>query len=220
MTDPVAEAPILDQTIHTYDQDRFPFVRRVRDLVGGTDLARLDRDCAVHPAPGASDQATEAHTRFYAGFDGIRGLYHDFLRAHVLPLFSGEVCVQAVPTFRVAPPGGTAVSTFHRDADFRHQPGTVNFWLPLTPAFGTNTIWVESAPDRADYRPVTVVPGEFLQFDAINLRHGNRANDTGACRVSFDFRVIPRDRFRDTGLATVTSGTPMRIGAYYTVMAN
>ncbi|WIM94452.1 hypothetical protein ACTOB_006476 [Actinoplanes oblitus] len=215
-----SETPLLDQVIHTYDQDRFPFVRRVRDMFGDADLARIDESCAVHPKPGTTDQATEAHARFYAEFDSIRGLYHDFLRTHVLPLFTGDVCVQAVPTFRVCPPGGVAVSTFHRDADFHHQPGTVNFWLPLTRAFGTNSIWIESAPGRADYQPVELVPGEVLQFDAINLRHGNLANDTGACRVSFDFRVIPLDRFQDTGLSTVTSATPMRIGAYYMVMEN
>nr|ADU56151.1 hypothetical protein CA915-30 [uncultured organism CA915] len=212
--------PLLKRMIHTFDQDRFPFVGRVSEMFGGTDLARLDHCAVVHPPPGTTDQATEAHTRFYAGFDGIRGMYHDFLRTYILPLFSGDVCVQAVPTFRVCPPGGVAVSTFHRDADFHHQPGTVNFWLPLTPAFGTNSIWIESAADRGDYQPVNLVPGEVLQFDAITLRHGNMANDTGACRVSFDFRVIPLDRFEDTGLSTVTSGTPMRLGAYYMVMEN
>jgi hypothetical protein len=213
-------APLLERAVHTFDQNRFPFVGRVSDLFGGIDLARIDHTAVVHPQPGTTDQATAAHTTFYAGFDSLRGIYHDFLRTHILPLFTGDVCVQAVPTFRVCPPGGVAVRNFHRDADFHHQPGTVNFWVPLTPAFGTNSIWIESAPGREDYQPVSLVPGEILQFDAINLRHGNMANDTGVCRVSFDFRVIPREKFQDTGLSTVTSGTPMRIGAYFMVMPN
>jgi hypothetical protein len=30
----------------------------------------------------------------------------------------------------------------------------VNFWVPLTRVFGTNTLFVESAPGRGDFRPV------------------------------------------------------------------
>jgi hypothetical protein len=30
----------------------------------------------------------------------------------------------------------------------RRQPNEINFWLPLTPAFGANTLWAESAPGK------------------------------------------------------------------------
>jgi hypothetical protein len=34
----------------------------------------------------------------------------------------------------------------HCDADYFHQPHELNFWLPCTPAYGSNTRWLESEP--------------------------------------------------------------------------
>ncbi|MFD1047647.1 hypothetical protein ACFQ1S_19945 [Kibdelosporangium lantanae] len=204
--------------IRTYDTHVYDFLGKVRKIFGGIDLSCMHHSFQVIPPAGAGDQATEVHEQFYAAFDELRPTYEDFLRDEIMPLFNEDLCAQAVPTFRVSGPGGTAVSEFHRDSDFHHQVGTVNFWVPMTPAFDTNTVWVESAPDRGDYQPAEVNPGEYLQFDALSLRHGNMPNTTGVCRVSFDFRVVPRSRFVSTGLKTVSSSTDLELGAYYTLV--
>jgi hypothetical protein len=200
--------------IRSYDPVTYDFAGAVRHLLG---IAELSRVHTVHPPQpdAATDQNTAAHKLFYDGFYEIRPLYRRFLRREIQPLFGTDLAVQTIPTFRVSAPGGTAVQEFHRDSDYHHQRGTVNFWLPLTKAFGTNTIWIESAPDTGDYRPVDLAPGEYLQFDAINLRHGNVRNETDASRVSFDFRVIPLRQFVSTGLRTVSSTTRLEIGDYY-----
>lgn len=196
--------------VHDYPLDRYDFPGRVRRILDVPDLG------ALHPGAGSSaGEVTPVHRRFYDAFDEIAPVYHDFVVERIAPLFGEPVYVQRVPTFRISVPNGTAVSRFHRDSEFHHQPATVNFWLPLTPAFATNTVWVESAPDRGDFGPAELDPGQVLQFDAIKLRHGNQRNETGRTRVSFDFRVIPCRLYRSTGRYTVTSNMRMEIGEYY-----
>merc|ERR1712113_957712 len=82
----------------------------------------------------------------------------------------------------------------HCDADYRrHFNGELNFWLPLTNVFGTNTLWLESAPGRGDFRPMVLEPGEFLRFNGYECRHYTVKNETDASRVSFDWRMIPSE---------------------------
>jgi GTP cyclohydrolase FolE2 len=208
----------VDVIIRHYSLDVYDFPDRVRKILDVPDLSALHELMTV-PEDRASDQDTPAHGLFYAGFDELAEWYQAFLRDEIAPLFAEPVYAQRVPTFRVSLPYGTAVARYHRDAEYHHQLGTINFWLPLTRAFDTNTIWVESKPRWEDYRPVSLLPGQVLQFDAVALRHGNQRNETGRTRVSFDFRVIPRSRYRSTGLRTVNSGIPLEPGQYYTAVS-
>jgi hypothetical protein len=209
--------PASLREILSYDLERYPFPASVRELFGGAGLAQLHEH---FPKSGQAtgDQDTPAHEVFYRGYERIAGLYEQFLRDVIGPRYGEDLCVQRVPTFRVHYPGAVAVREYHRDSDYHHDPATINFWLPLTPAFGTNTIWIESAPDSADFAPVELVPGQVLRFDAVRLTHGNQSNDTPATRVSFDFRVLPLRRYRDSGLSTVTSGRRLRLDDYYALL--
>lgn len=197
-----------------YPSRKYPFTSAVCSLLGVTDLPLLHEHFSAGDTE--ADQETPAHRRFYAGFAGsLAELYGAFLTGQVARMWDEPLAVQRVPTFRVAMPGSTAVREYHTDGDYRHQQGTVNFWVPLTDAYDTNTIWLESEPGRGDYKPVTMEPGEMLRFDGVNLRHGNEKNDTGRTRVSFDFRVIPLSAYQPTGARTVHTGTPLTLGAYY-----
>ena len=85
----------------------------------------------------------------------------------------------------------------HCDADYFHQPHEINYWLPCTPTFGSNTLHVESAPGRADYRPMELQVGELLRFFGHQCDHFSLPNESGVTRLSLDFRVVPRSRFRE-----------------------
>ena len=41
----------------------------------------------------------------------------------------------------------------HSDNEYGHQDGEINFWMPLTKAFGNNTLWAESEPLKEDFHP-------------------------------------------------------------------
>ena len=57
--------------------------------------------------------------------------------------------------------------------------------------------------------------GEFYEWDASNLTHGNKINVTSMTRVSFDFRVIPESRYIESDHKTINVGMPFRLGGYY-----
>jgi hypothetical protein len=119
-----------------------------------------------------------------------------------------------VPTFRVHLLDNVAVGEFHRDRDYNHQQGECNYWLPLTPAWDTNTVWIEDS-SSGSHRPAIAVPGQLVQFDGVNASHGNYPNDTGATRVSFDFRCIALDDYEETAKTTVSARRRLVIGDYF-----
>jgi hypothetical protein len=68
------------------------------------------------------------------------------------PLHTPEENEEKEPTFR-------SLGRMHNDAEYAHQPGEVNFWLPLSECNPENSMWLESAPGRADWRPILLSPG-------------------------------------------------------------
>lgn len=200
----------------SYDRDEFDFPRIMSDILHQPDLQKLDG--AEYPLfTRETDQSTAHHTMFYWWFEQMMGdLYRRFV-AHMTGLIFGDIKVyhQAVPTLRIQFPDNVGVAEMHVDADYRHQDGELNFWVPLTPVWGSNTIWVEASRGGHNYQPWTLKPGQVLVFDSVNWRHGNIRNSTGCTRVSFDFRVIPAERFVDTGQVSVNAGKRMSVGDYW-----
>jgi hypothetical protein len=111
-------------------------------------------------------------------------------------------------------PDKVAVGTIHTDAQYHHPRGEETFWVPLTPAHDTNTVWI--ADDDDVLRPANVEPGQIVQFSAVTRRHGNQVNVTGRSRVSFDFRCLPV-RLLPTVEGPPSENTKLRFrpGGYY-----
>lgn len=120
-------------------------------------------------------------------------VYRCFVHDVCAPLCGSErVVFQCPPTVRTALPGAPATIQMHCDADYPvHWAGEVNFWVPLTSVYGSNTLWLESKPNAGDFRPMELGPGEFLRFHGYECRHYTMRNETTTARISFDFRAIP-----------------------------
>ena len=91
-----------------------------------------------------TDQNRHLHRKFYQEMDDDKSFiffYKKFIKEVVAPLYDDEIIYQKYPTFRVHQPGNLAVFAFHRDRDYRHSPKEVNFYLPITEAFDTNTFF-------------------------------------------------------------------------------
>lgn len=157
------------------------------------DLAALTLDGPLWKE--REDQRSPWHERFYATFADWAGVYRRFVRAVVSAWMGEPFYLQAVPTFRVHLPGNVAVGTFHTDATYHHPEGEVTFWLPLTRAEDTSSVWI--ADERNRLCAPSVMPGDVVEFSAVTQRHGNLVNETGKSRVSFDFRCIPVRRLPD-----------------------
>jgi len=76
----------------------------------------------------------------------------------------------------------------HNDAQYGHQDGEVNFWIPLT---DRNLTKVDLHLQEADSTctPMPVAVGQVLQFHGTRVKHYVNSNVTPYTRVSMDFRV-------------------------------
>lgn len=204
-----------------YDTSRFPFAEIVAAHLNVRDLARLHEIADYPTFTRATDQRTAFHRRFYQIGETFFEVYHRFLRDVAAHAFGGAGLIhQRIPTFRVHLPNNLGVGEFHRDSDYAHPRTERNFWLPLTDAWGTNTIWIESEPGAGDYAPRAVRYGEVLLFDGGSLKHGNRINDTCHTRVSFDFRVIPKSDYAPSDGASINTNMRFEVGGYYEDLAD
>lgn len=200
-----------------YDTGKFPFRDIVCTHFGVRELESIREDREVLSRD--KDQSTAWHRKFYAIGDDYFDCYHAFLKDIIRPLYNRPFVYQKIPTFRVHLQNNVAVGAFHRDRDYNHGCNEVNYWLPFTDAWGTNTIWIESEEGKQDFRPHPVKYGEVLEFDGANLEHGNQVNTTGRTRVSVDFRIVPLASFVPSGFRSINTATPFTIGGYFEVLS-
>jgi len=207
----------------SYDTERFDFKRLVQDHYGVEDLTQLDKwlnEEVPFFEDKTFDQSTGIHKHFYKIYDDDKFLsvYRSFLKEVIQPGYGEPLVYQAKPTFRVHLPNNVAVGEWHKDGDYNHQRSEVNYWMPFTKAFGNNSIWIESEEDKGDYQPYDVECGEVLIFNGAFLKHGNKPNDTGVCRVSVDFRIIPYSQYQALQAQSSHLKLKFEIGGYYNLL--
>ena len=157
--------------------------------------------------------------RRHAGWAAFLDSYWEFVHDVILPHLEGyDLLVQEVPVLRCVLPGSVAPSKPHCDADYFHDPSELNFWVPLTAVEGSNSLFCESAPGRADFAPFQLQYGEIMRFYGNRCRHYTVPNDSSV-RVSFDFRVIPAHLAHDIDASgrkdIVCSQWRLADGGYY-----
>lgn len=165
-----------------------------------------------------TDQNTHLYKELYTIFDKTDFLIYYTTLVHDLVFDGNPLVYQKKPTFRIHLPDNLAVADWHKDDKYGHQDGEINYWLPFTDTFDTNTIWIESGVDTNNYQPYSLKYGEILVFDGVNLRHGNKINQTGITRISMDFRAIPLNQFTETNQHTSSSGLKMSLNSYFELM--
>lgn len=210
--------------IRKSDISEYNFVEIVEDLFNAKDLANL------HLSPFTErydqlfkvgvDSTTVFHKTFYdkyrKGWPEMEAEYRKLIQE--IALTSTNFVYQKFPTFRVHLPKNIAVGAFHKDKDFNHPAGEINFIIPLTDSQGTASVWVESKEDRGDYSPMKMNTDNLICFDGNNLTHGNKVNETGKTRVSMDFRILPLACYNQAqAKESMTTKTKFTIGEYYTL---
>ena len=131
--------------------------------------------------------------------DDFKVVYEDFLRKHCAPnvgLAAGcghTLLYQRNPTLRVMYPNiGKCVGKMHKDADYHHQEGEINFWVPLVDLAKDESacLYAESSPKKGDFHPFNCSLGQFVRFWGNQATHYTVENVSSITRVSLDFRVI------------------------------
>jgi hypothetical protein len=205
---------------NTYDVSKYNFANELAKIFNVQNLANISSDIEILKRE--SDQSTIHHKLFYEWMTNSSFLdkYQRFISEHVRPLYSNKIVVQKKPTFRICYPNNIAVGEYHkdkwyRDGEWAEQVKELNFFLPFTDAFDTNTIWVESEEDKKDFAPMNCKYGEFIQWDGPNLLHGNKLNETGKTRISIDFRVIEYKNYLPSEHGSINLKKKFKIGEYY-----
>jgi ectoine hydroxylase-related dioxygenase (phytanoyl-CoA dioxygenase family) len=207
---------------YTYNTNEYSFIDIVQQVFNIKSLDQihtiLEQQLEI-PTDPSEDQKTIFHKKFYSLYENedseFLSIYKRFVRHIASNYFkNGNIIYQTKPTFRVQTPNNIAVAKWHKDKAYNHSANEINIFLPLTKAFDTNTIWVESEEDKADYSPMNAEIGEFYIWNGANLMHGNKENTTGVSRVSVDFRIIFEDNFAYSG-TSVTTKVPMKLGHYW-----
>ena len=97
---------------------------------------------------------------------------------------------QRPPTLRIQPGPGWAKVKPHNDAEYGHQNGELNIWVPLTDRQKTGVdLWSETVPGQEDYHPIPARIGQVISFHGSSRKHYVNPNSTPNSRVSLDFRI-------------------------------
>jgi hypothetical protein len=177
----------------------------------------------------SKDQSTIFHDIYYNSefLDELLKVYNKFIRDEIFTIFPDqkEIIYQRKPTFRICLPNNVAVGEWHTDSQYNHPTQEINFWLPITDSFDTNSLWVESYPGKRDYHSFDLKYGEYMKFYGNQCTHGNKINSTGKTRLSIDFRIILGTEWdtvteEERNYKTIKSGMTFTIGSYFQKMIN
>jgi len=171
------------------------FLQRVGDAIGTFTVGNQLESYTAQVDIFRSFKARQMLYKAVALDTSFLAYYECLLRQIVLPHLATFVTervfyCQWPPSLRVQPGPSESHGRIHCDAEYGHQPGELNFWMPLTffPLTGT-TLWAESSPGLGDFHPLPVDYGQLARFHGTACRHYVPGNSTSSTRVSMDFRV-------------------------------
>lgn len=195
-----------------YDLNKYPWPSWVLSLMqevepGITDLTAIHKVLPVDRL-----EPLLQHVQMAFGRKEFMERFDEFIEEYMAPR-NGNIkyLVQRYPTVNAVIPDQDSVGrkvAWHQDFMSGNGRGQRKVWMPLTPAFDTNTMWTtdyeqglslcrsmmkeqwtfdrfEKEASEISY-PVNLNPGQACCFDMWVL-HGNQNNKTGQTRVSLDF---------------------------------
>lgn len=209
--------------IYNFNTGKYPFdqyFKKLYDIDSLENIHTLHNSSVVFDMQNNSD--TELHKVFYSDIKKensyFANLYDEFLNSCVKEFMGFDFIYQKLPTLRLHFDNNWATPEFHVDTQdgYYHPPGEINFIVPMTNCYGNNSVWIESEPQKGDYHPVKMNYGNLLSFSGGTHRHGNKINDTGKSRISFDFRILPLSKYNpEYSRTSATKSTKFIVGGYY-----
>jgi hypothetical protein len=138
--------------------------------------------------------------------ESLTSNWHEFQKRFTIfvlqvcaPRFSDEsschiIYFQSFPCLRAIQPNEFSIGP-HADVAYGHHPCSVNFYIPLTPIYGTASLFLESQVGAEDWHPIVGNYGTVKQFAGGSCIHFTPRNTTSFTRVSVDVRLIAGDQF-------------------------
>jgi len=205
-------APPFTEKILTYATDDFPFLPHIRCMLSCEDESK-SLDC-LHEAP------TKAQLRgSLMNHVGFRNAYHNFVKDYLRKHLEEEILVfESSPNLRIHYAHSKFSVGPHTDGDYGHSPYEINFWVPLTVATGTASLFAESSPGQGDFHSFEAQYGDAVRFYGSRCLHFTRDNNTDCTRVSFDFRIVKFSDFFVSGIPLHGNSRARSLFSYYDVM--
>jgi len=176
-----------------------------------------------------TDIETDLHKRFYEDIksrEDFKIMYFDLIRYIYSELFpeEEEYIYQTFPSIRIQFHNNVVIPP-HCDSDSlgNHPLGEKNFILPITRMHGTNRLFIESSPGKADFQGIDMDYGDLFYFNGNRCIHYNQKNTEPDIRISLDFRILLKKDYLSYLQNPVTYTNPrdnripvkMTIGGYY-----
>lgn len=183
-------------SILSYDTSRHPFRAHFESLYATQDLENLHKSSTEYNSTDLRDVETELHKKFYKDIrenPRFKELYCGFIKDIFAQFFPDEshMIFQSFPSIRFQFINNTAVPAhYDSDAIGMHPIGERNFLVPITKMYGTNRLFIESEPDKADFQGIDLDYGNLFMFNGNRCMHYNEVNVESTLRISLDFRVI------------------------------
>jgi perosamine synthetase len=224
-----------DHTIYKFDTKKHQFLEFFQNLYITKELNQLGMNSPEFNRTNLSDIETSLHQKFYTEIktnETFKNLYTTLIQDIHTHFFPNDkfLVFQCFPSVRFQFQNNIAVPP-HCDSDDlgKHPLGEKNFLLPITEMVGTKRIFIESAPQKGDYKGIDLEYGQLFFFNGNKCIHYNEINKEDSIRISLDFRVVrPEDymKYIHSGQITITNPrdpekkrvpSKMIIGSYYQV---
>jgi len=210
-------------TLINYDTNKYNFKELVENLFK-CNLSSLTMK--EHKLATIEDNSNTCyHKLFYdtlnSGWPELSNMYHKFVKDIIVDIVNCDFVYQYQPSFRINYPNNYAAPEYHCDTmpGYDHPEEEINFIIPLTDMYDTNSLWIESEPGKKDFKPVNTKFGLLLIFNGNKCFHGNELNKTGKSRVSFDFRILFKKKYNEyikkDPKCSITTGKRFLVGEYF-----
>ena len=183
-------------------------------------------------------ETTKFNDIIFNHIDLFKKTYISFLKKVIRPIIKEDFYYQTIPTLRIFfpnPKWKTLKPFYHSDIFLGHAIECINFWVPLTKSFSTNSMsyldldnsikllkeekldlikfyenYYEN--DSSTFKKISKylnfyegTYGSFLGFDSRCL-HGTNENLTDSTRISIDFRIIPLSEYNKINIEYIGTG--------------
>lgn len=190
------------------------------------------------PLLGINDRKSRFVKDYYSFVDNNERFnicYMAFMKDIIKRLFPQEdyILYQKTPNLRISFPGTTAIGRrdsdpseeiigLHKDGDFGHSDQEINFIIPITEMYDTNSIYYEKNPNAnteiEDFENLVLVKNTFFKCFFNKQRHYNKINDTGKTRISLDIRIIPFSKYEKSDKQSISSQKKLELGDYFSII--
>ena len=197
-----------DHNTFTYDIEKHPFIKYFKTLYNEEYLDMLHLQSTDYKYMNDTNNLkklneidTDLHKKFYADIKNnntFKILYCKFIKDIYKEFFPDEkyIIFQSYPNVRFQFMNSIAVLP-HKDSDqlSNHPVDEKNFIIPITEMKNTNALYIESKPDKKDFKSIHLQQGDLYYFNGATCTHYNESNNEGKLRISLDFRVMLHDDY-------------------------